>query len=133
MPPLTFIDLKGLRSIRRQRLWRKWVRTPDGCDPKARSNPSEECDGPVLGLLTKRLRQLRPVIELEDPYLVAVMIALAQKRRKQDSQAGRASNCDGLAELGPHSTVESSAPCSTHQTECKRPFEVCPPCPSKEL
>lgn len=44
---------------------------------------------PSVGFIKKRLRQLQSAIELEDPYIVAVLIALAQKRSYQRHQAGQ--------------------------------------------
>ncbi|KAK4073096.1 hypothetical protein Purlil1_13130 [Purpureocillium lilacinum] len=122
--PLTFIDLKGLRSIRRQCLRRKWVQTASG--PHHIPLSITEKNDPIVGLITKRLRQLQPAIESEDPYIVAVLIALAQRQCHERDQARPNTpldNCNRAAELEPHAAVEIDAPDSVFETQ--EPFEAC--------
>ncbi|KAK4074882.1 hypothetical protein Purlil1_12863 [Purpureocillium lilacinum] len=99
IPPLTFIDLQGLRSIRRHYLRRKWVQTPSS--PQHIPTPVTEKNGPILGIINKRLRQLQPVIELEDPYIVAILIALAQKQCHEGHEAGLTTHPGNYDTQGP--------------------------------
>lgn len=81
--------------------------------------PVTEKNDPSVGLIRKRLRQLQPAIELEDPYIVAVLIALAQKRSYQRHQAGLNTHqgyYNRAVELKPHSAYGTQGP-----------FQVCLP------
>ncbi|KAF5018789.1 hypothetical protein F66182_9207 [Fusarium sp. NRRL 66182] len=67
-PSLAYLDLETLGSRR---------------DKSVRFSSSNRVNPPIASLREKRQRQLRPLIEVEDPYIAAVLIALAQGRRRQ--------------------------------------------------
>ncbi|KAK3293973.1 uncharacterized protein B0H64DRAFT_462295 [Chaetomium fimeti] len=67
IPPLAYLDLKKLRS-RGEML----------VVPSASRRPNP----PVARLRLKHQRRFRPANEIEDPYIVAVLVALAQKRQQ---------------------------------------------------
>lgn len=85
-----------------------------------------ETNDPIVGLMKKRLRQLQPATETEDPYIVAVLIALAQRKCQERDQAGPNTTLDKYnraAELESHAAVEIDAPDSVFETQ--ELFEVC--------
>ncbi|RSL97464.1 hypothetical protein CDV31_013016 [Fusarium ambrosium] len=67
-PNLAYLDLEAVGSRRDES-----VKTPS----RNKVNP------PITSLRQKRQRRLRPPNEMEDPYIAAVLIALAQQRRRQ--------------------------------------------------
>ncbi|KAL3952825.1 hypothetical protein ACCO45_012768 [Purpureocillium lilacinum] len=79
-----------------------------------------EANDPIVGLMKKRLRQLQPATETEDPYIVAVLIALAQRKCQERDQAGPNTTLDKYnraAELESHAAVEIDAPDSVFETQ----------------
>jgi hypothetical protein len=81
-PTLAYLDLSTL-ELRRE----KSVQIPNLSD-----NP------PVYRLGRVRQRRLRPANDLEDPYIAAVLIGLAQEQRQQQDTAARPKE---EAEAGP--------------------------------
>ncbi|KAH8812751.1 hypothetical protein F5884DRAFT_856046 [Xylogone sp. PMI_703] len=71
-PSLAYISLYTIRSLRE-----KYIRTAR-CN---RMNP------PVAMIWKKKLQNLQPPNEAEDPYIVAILIALAQEQRRQQSHS----------------------------------------------
>ncbi|KAI1291227.1 hypothetical protein F5Y03DRAFT_403579 [Xylaria venustula] len=61
---------------------------------------SKKLDGPVWRIRRKQQRQLQPSNEAEDPYVAAVLIALAQGLQHQ-RQKQSADDLDGCLESGP--------------------------------
>jgi hypothetical protein len=43
---------------------------------------------PIVRLRRKRLRLLQPPVEVEDPYIVAILIALAHEQRQVNRRQG---------------------------------------------
>lgn len=76
MPALAYLNLKTVTSRRENS-----IEMP----VSNRFNP------PVARLRQKKLRRLQPVREVEDPYIVAVLIALAQEQRTATSALSAAS------------------------------------------
>lgn len=86
-PSLAFLDLEAVGSRRDRSI------SFSRCD---RVNP------PVVNLERKQQRCLQPTNELEDPYIVTVLIALAQQRQHQQ--------CAGAKEKATYISLEDIIP-----------------------
>ncbi|KAK0655492.1 hypothetical protein B0T16DRAFT_397113 [Cercophora newfieldiana] len=84
-PALAYLDLRSLESRRH-----KSIRL---------STSTNRYNAPVSRLVQRERYRLRPETEVEDPYIVAVLIALAQSRRRLQNKTG--DNVDGLGKSAP--------------------------------
>ncbi|KAF7550379.1 hypothetical protein G7046_g8031 [Stylonectria norvegica] len=67
-PSIVVLDLNTLQEHRKNT-----IRRPD---------PGGRCNSPCAVIQWKKLRNIEPEKELEDPYIVAILIALAQEQRR---------------------------------------------------
>lgn len=120
-PTLACLDLKCTNSNRERSI---------------NVSASRGVGGPTTRLWVKHQRRLRPAIEAEDPYIAAILIALAQERRRQDNSsveaAGEKVNAEETSGSCPTpSQAELSASPSTTSTTTESPqgtvavFKVC--------
>lgn len=75
-PSLAYIDLDAFHSFRSKCIRRKFLGDTAHRRKKIQNSP-------VARLIDKTLRCLQPEKEAEEPYIVAVLIALAQQQRRQ--------------------------------------------------
>ena len=94
-PSLAFLDLEAVGSRR---------------DRSIRFSRCDRVNSPVVNLERKQQRRLRPTNELEDPYIVAVLIALAQQRQHHQCQ------CAGAKEKATDTSLEDIIPPRTGPT-----------------
>lgn len=104
---------------------------------------------PIARLRQKRLRRLKPPTEVEDPYIVAILIALAQEQRqvnrRQGTEVVTAEKATATGKSGVNAassqfraSTMTSLPSPPEATE-KRPqetassFKVCPQCPRSAI
>ncbi|KAF7552771.1 hypothetical protein G7Z17_g4092 [Cylindrodendrum hubeiense] len=71
-PSLAYIDLYNLESLRKKRI--------------CHSKESTRGNRPVAALRKKKLRHHKPSNDAEDPYILAILIALAQEQRRMQQK-----------------------------------------------
>jgi hypothetical protein len=71
---MAYIDLDDVESLRRATVYTKWYRK------LFRRWPDNE---PVRAILNKRLRRMQPRERQYDPFLIPVLVALGQERRRR--------------------------------------------------
>ncbi|KAG8404894.1 hypothetical protein J3459_022350 [Metarhizium acridum] len=73
---LACINLGTVRALRNEYIWQ---RNPLYLKRRKVQIPNR----PVAGLRNKKLKRLKPAVDAEDPYILGVLMALAQKQRQE--------------------------------------------------